>query len=189
MKKTLLVTGTAWLMAVVASMAAADTWVVDPVHSGVAFKIRNFFSKVPGHFSDFKGSIVYDPEKPELSRAEAVIQVSSIDTDNKKRDDHLRSPDFFDAAKNPAIVFTSTAWRKTGDNQFEVAGNLTMLGKTKPITLKVTLLGVGPGRQGSVVSGWEATGTLKRSDWGMTAGLPAVSDEVDLNIDVQAIRQ
>src|SRR5437763_13495528 len=101
-----------------AARAAADVYTIDPVHSNVGFSIRHFVSKVSGKFSKFTGTVTVDRDNPQNSRAEASIDVASINTDNEKRDNHLRSADFFDAAKYPKITFKSTSWKATGKDTF-----------------------------------------------------------------------
>jgi polyisoprenoid-binding protein YceI len=169
--------------------AAPETYVIDPAHSSVGFNIRHAFSKVPGSFTQFTGTIVYDAEKPEASSTEAKIEVGSINTNNTKRDDHLRNPDYFTAEKFPAITFKSKSWKKTGDATFDVTGDLTIKDVTKEVVLKTTLLGIGPGMRGSTISGWEGTTRIDRRDFGITSGAPVVGNEVDVVINVEAVKK
>ena len=170
--------------------AHAETYTIDPVHSSLGFQVRhNLVSKVPGSFTKFTGTISYDAAAPEKSSTQATIEVGSVSTANEKRDGHLKSPDFFDAVKFPTISFASTAWKKTGENTFDVTGDLTIHGVTKSVVLKTTLLGTGPGMGGSTVSGWEATATINRRDFGVDG--PAmlgkvVSDEVSISLSIEA---
>src|SRR5262245_5665131 len=96
------------------AFAASGTYKIDTVHSSVGFSIRHFVAKVPGKFTKFTGTIVVDQNDPSKNQVEATIDATSIDTSNQRRDDHVRSADFIDAAKFPAIKFKSTAWKKTG---------------------------------------------------------------------------
>ena len=114
----------------------------------------------------------------------------SVNTANKKRDTHLQEDDYFASEKHPLITFKSTQWAKT-DNQdsFKVTGNLTMLGTTKEVMLNVDLLGFGPGRNGAQLSGWEATTQIDRTEWGILGGQPAVGADVDITINIEAIKQ
>ena len=162
-------------------------YTVDPVHSGVDFKIRHFINKVPGTFATFSGEIHFDKENPEESKAVAVVDVSSVDTRNGDRDAHLMNEDFFNAGTFPQIHFESTSWTPTGDNTFAVEGNLKMLETEKPITLEVTYLGEIEGR-GILRSGWEGSATIDRTDWGITYGVPAVGKEVEILLNIQAHR-
>lgn len=170
--------------------AAVETYVIDPVHSSVGFNIRHFFSKVPGHFTTFTGTITVDRDNLENSRVEASIDVGSINTTAEKRDNHLKSPDFFDFAKFATITFKSKSWRKTGTDTYDVTGDLTIKDVTKEVVLKVRSLGFGPGmRPGSMLSGWEAATTLRKSEYGLAG--PAMlgkvlGDEVDVAINVEA---
>ncbi|MDX2112060.1 MAG: YceI family protein [Verrucomicrobiota bacterium] len=170
-------------------IAAPATFKIDPVHSSVGFKIRHFVSKVPGTFADFSGTIVFDEKSPESSKVDAIIKIASVNTNNAKRDGHLQAPDFFDVAKFPEIKFTSTSWKKTGDNLYEVTGNLTMRDVTKPVTLTVTSLGTAPGRNDTTLAGWEAKAKLDRNAWGITYGAPAVGSDVEIEINIEATLQ
>jgi polyisoprenoid-binding protein YceI len=172
-----------------AASAAVETYQIDPVHSSVGFKIRHFVSKVPGSFTKFSGTIKVDRDALENSSVEAVIEVGSVSTFNDKRDADLKSPNYFDAVKFGTITFKSTSWTKTGDNTFDVAGDLTIKGTTKPVVLKVTLDGFGPGMRGAQLSGWEATTSLNRSDFGVTG--PAMmskvlGEDVAITISIEA---
>jgi polyisoprenoid-binding protein YceI len=167
--------------------AASETYVIDRVHSSIGFSIRHFFSKVPGSFTKFEGAIVVDREHLENSSVEVTIDITSVNTASIKRDDHLRSPDFFDAAKFASITFKSKSWKKTGEATFDVTGDLTLKGVTKEVVLKVRALGFGPGmRPGSQLSGWEATTTLLRSDFGVTGFDKMLGEDVDVHINVEA---
>ena len=162
---------------------------IDPVHSSVGFAIRHFFTNVPGAFTKFSGTITVDRDHLENSSVAATIEVSSVDTRTEKRDNHLRSPDFFDAAKFPVMTFKSTAWKQTGEGAFDVTGDLTIKDVTKPVVLKVKLLGFGPGMQGAMLSGWEASTTLNRNDFGITTFPKVLGDDVAVTITVEADQQ
>jgi polyisoprenoid-binding protein YceI len=173
------------------SALAADTYVFDKLHSTIGFQIRHLFSKVPGKFADFAGQIQLDEANPEQSSVEVTIKTASIDTGVKMRDDDLRSPKFFDVKKFPEITYKSTAVKKTGENTFDVTGNLAIHGVTKEVVLKVELLGKGAGPKGSTLSGWDASTALKRSDFGLTwnqviEGTQMVGDDVQIELHVEA---
>jgi polyisoprenoid-binding protein YceI len=167
--------------------AAVETYVADPAHTTIGFNIRHFFTKVPGTFQKFEAKLMVDRENLERSSAEATIQIASVSTGQPKRDTHLQQPEFFDAAKFPTMAFKSTAWKKTGENTFDVTGDLTIKGKTKPVVLKVTALGFGEGLPpGTQISGWEATTKLNRHDFDVSAFKGVVGDDVDITINVEA---
>jgi polyisoprenoid-binding protein YceI len=159
---------------------APETFTVDPVHSAVIFRIKhNNVSNFYGRFNDLAGTWTLDDAAPEKSTMEFAIKAESVDSGNSKRDDHLRSPDFFNAKEFPTLTFKATKVAKKGDNTFEVIGDLTLLGKTKPVTVAVTHTGTAAGRRGTV-SGIEATFTFKRSDFGMNYGTGQLGDEVTI---------
>ncbi len=177
------------LSAATAAFAAPQTFKIDPAHSSVGFNIRHFFTKVPGTFAKFDGTIVYDAENTAASTAEAVIQVASVNTNDQKRDGHLQNQDFFLVEKFPTMTFKSKSWTKTGDDTFDIVGDLTIKDVTEEVTLKAKLLGVGPGARGNTLSGWEATTTLDRTKFGIDYGIPAVGKEVDVMINIEGILQ
>ena len=178
------------LGAALASSAQADTTIftIDTTHSQVGFKVRHFLSKVPGKFNNFSGEIHVNENDMTKSTISATIQAGSVDTGNEKRDEHLDSSEYFNVDKYGTITFESTKWVQTGKNTYDVTGDLTMLGVTKPVVLKVTYLGeqkgVGP-YQGLLVNGWEATTEIKRSEWGLTAGGPVVGDDVSIDLNIE----
>jgi polyisoprenoid-binding protein YceI len=175
----------------IANMASAaiETYTIDPVHSSVGFSVRHFLTKVPGLFTKFSGTITVDRDNLENSSVEATIDVGSVSTNNEKRDTHLKTPDFFDAANFSTITFKSTSWKKTGDNTFDVTGDLTIRGTTKPVVLKVDLMGFGPGMMGAQLSGWDASTTINREDFGVNGPAmlgKALGSEVGISITVEA---
>jgi polyisoprenoid-binding protein YceI len=173
------------------STRAADTYLIDKMHSTLGFEVRHLFSKVPGKFNEFSGVLQYDEANPEISNVEVTIDAKSIDTSNAQRDGHLKSPDFFDVAKYPEITFKSKSVKKTGDGKFDVTGDFALHGVTKTVVLKVELLGKGAGPQGVTVSGWEATTSIKRSEYGLTwnnviEGTQMVGEDVLIDLKVEA---
>src|ERR1700751_2468443 len=176
-KATLLIAFSALLAA--HALFAGDTYFIDKNHSNVGFLIRHLFTKVPGRFTDFSGQISFDEANPEQSTVEVTIKTASVNTDNDLRDKDLRSPNFFDVAKFPEMTFRSRSFKPTGQNTADVTGDLTMHGVTREVVLKVEFTGKGKGAgpQGktasgqdatTMVSGWDATTTLQRSDFGLT---------------------
>ena len=178
------------LALVSATSAAVETYTIDPVHSSIAFNIRHFVAKVPGKFSKVSGTITVDRDNPASNRAEATIEVASIDTGNQKRDTHLRSGDFFDAARFQSMTFKSKSWKKTGEDTFDVVGDLTIKDVTKEVILKVTSLGFGPGGSPGVqLSGWEATTTINKKEFNVKDPPmldAALGDDVTITINVEA---
>lgn len=170
--------------------AEVETYEIDPTHSSIKFSIRHFVAKTTGNFGEFEGSLKIDRSDLTQSSVQATIQIPSVDTDNQKRDSHLQEDDYFNAAKHPVMSFTSTKWAATDEeNQFKVTGDLSFNGVTKPVTLDVELLGFGEGMRGAYLSGWEATTTIDRTEWGVNGGQPAVGTDVDVTINIEAIRQ
>ncbi len=170
----------------------AGTFNVDPAHSKVGFEIPHLvISTVEGQFTKFDGSITID-SKLEKSKAELNIDVASIDTANKDRDDHLRSADFFDVAKTPKMSFVVKKVVGTADD-LKLVGNLTIKGKTKEVTLDTKYLGDVNDAYGNQKIAFSAVGKINRKDFGLTwnsaveAG-PVVGDEVTLKIKIQAGR-
>lgn len=172
------------------SRAAVETYIIDPVHSSVGFSIRHFVSKVPGKFSKFNGTITVDRDNLEKSSVEATIETAAINTDNQKRDDHLRTADFLDATAFPKITFKSKSWKKTGTDSFDVTGDLTIKDVTKEVVLKTKLLGFGEGMRGAQLSGWEATATINKAEFNVKDPAmldAALGDEVAVTLNIEAI--
>ena len=175
-----------------AANANEETFAIDPVHSSVGFRVKHLFSNVTGRFNDFGGTIVGDPAKPEEAKVNVVIQVPSIDTKDGKRDQHLRSDEFFDVEKFPTIQFTSKKVTRTGQDTAFVTGDLTMRGITKEVILQTKFLGRGKGMTGRIHTGWEARTALKRSDFGLTwnkaiEGTQLVGDDIEIDLQIEAV--
>lgn len=168
-----------------------ETWTVDKAHSTATFKVRHLMSNVTGSFRDFDANINVDRANPAASSVEFTIQAASIDTDNSNRDDHLRSPDFFDVAKYPTISFKSTSIKAKSKNDFDVTGDLTMRGVTKRVTLPVSFLGFGKDGRGNEKAGFEIETTLNRKDYGilwnktLDEGGMLLGDDVKVTIDLE----
>jgi polyisoprenoid-binding protein YceI len=180
-----------------AAQADPTTLQIDRAHSEVGFNIRHIFNKVHGRFTDFNGTIVYDPANLATSTVAVTIRDSSINTANERRDNHLRTGDFFWTEKYPTITFTSTKVIPGADaSHFRVAGDLTIRGIAKPATLDVEFLGMGPvsfgGDHSSVQAGFIATTTVNRKEWGivwnnqMDQGGAVLGDDVELVLNVAA---
>lgn len=160
---------------------------IDPVHSGINFKVRHFLNKMPGSFTGFEGEIHFDKANPSNSKAVAKIDIASVDTRNTDRDAHLQNEDFFKSDTYPAMEFKSTEWIATGENTYSVKGMLTILGIEKPVELEVKFLGEMEG-YGVMRSGWEGSAEIDRTDWGMTYGQPAVGTTVEIELNIQGHR-
>jgi len=185
----------ALLAAVFAAAApafAAETFQFDKSHTNVGFQVRHIFTMVSGRFTDYAGAIQVDRAKPENSTVEFTIQAKSIDTSEPRRDEDLRSANFFDVANHPTITFKSTSLKANGKDSWLVTGDLTMHGVTKQLTLPVTLLGEGKDPWGNEKMGLETTVTLNRKDFGLTwnktleTGGVLVGEEVKVQIAIEA---
>lgn len=176
------------------AQSALETWTVDKSHSTATFKVRHMMANVVGQFRDFDGNISIDRANPASSSVEFTIQTASIDTGNAKRDDHLRTPDFFDAAKFPTISFKSTAVAKKSENEFAVTGDLTMHGVTKRVTLPVSFLGFGKTARGEK-AGFEIETTVNRKDFGIVwnktldEGGLLLGEDVKVSINLEVDRK
>ena len=176
----------------VGAAEAADTYKLDPEHTNILFATDHLgFSKLIGQFQQFDGSFTFDGSSVAGVTVEVVVKTASIDTDHEARDKHLSSPDFFNVQEFPEMTFKSTGVESTGDKAAKLTGDLTLLGVTKPITLEVTFnkADASPMDPNVFIAGFSATGTLKRSDFGMQYGQGAIGDEVMLRIEVEGHKQ
>lgn len=177
-----------------AQVASAAKYELDKTHANVEFKVKHLMvSTVKGRFNTFEGSFDYDSKAKKVKDINVSVDVASIDTNNKDRDDHLKGADFFEVTKNPKMTFVAKEFTATPKKTFTVKGDLTMKGVTKPVTLTGTFLGetINPFNKAPKV-GFELKGKINRKDWGLTwnkvleAGGVAVSDEVEISIDAEA---
>lgn len=165
---------------------------VDTEHSTVQFKVRHLgVSTVTGQFNRFAASFWYDPADPAATRVTATIDVGSIDTDNDRRDTHLRSEDFFWAERHPTITFASREVRVLGEGEFEVTGDLSIRGVTLPVTLEVRIEGQSTTGRGEPIIGLTATGEINRHDYGLAWNRivetgQVVGDTVRIILEVEA---
>jgi polyisoprenoid-binding protein YceI len=178
------------LVASVSLAAEGGAFGVDKVHSMVVFKIghmgvANFYGVIHAP----EGSYLLDAANPSASKLEIKVPVENLDSGNEARDKHLKGPDFFDSKQNPDLTFVGKSFNKTGDKTFDVTGDLTLRGVTKPVTAKIVVIGEGPTKQG-YKSGFEATFTIKRSEFGMTKYLEenAIGDEVAITVSIEGKR-
>ena len=170
--------------------ARATEYEIDAAHTQVGFKAKHVTGKVPGRFTKFSGSFTYDAKNPKAWKAEATIDASSINTDNDKRDGHLKSPDFFDTAKFPEITFKSTKITDLKAGHAKLHGDLTMHGVTKPVVLDLEIGGVDKDPWGNENAGFSATGTINRKDFGIVwnkvldSGGLLVGENVEISLEV-----
>ncbi len=176
-----------------APSAWASTWTIDKDHTTVSFKIRHLFSKVQGEFKAFEGTFDYEPGKPGLWKTSATIQAASIDTNVEQRDNHLRSKDFFEVETYPTITFVSTGVRGASQTSAKLDGTLTIHGVSQPVVFDLQIHGVGKDPWGNVRSGFTATTTINRKDFGLTwnqaleTGQLLVGEEVEITLEVEGI--
>jgi polyisoprenoid-binding protein YceI len=189
MKKLLAAAALSLLAAGIPALAA-ESYNVDKTHSEVSFRIKHLLGRVPGRFDDFSGTIQFDAAKPENSSVEFAIKATSIDTANGDRDNHLRSPDFFDVAKFPEITFKSTSVKAVAPNRFQVTGAFTLHGVTKTITLPVEYLGEAKMGE-SVKAGFSTETILNRKDYGIVwnktldSGGTMLGEDVEISINLE----
>ncbi len=189
MKKT--ITSLLVVVALHASAVAQTVWKGDPAHSRIAFAITHLgISEITGAFNQF--DVTVTAAKPDFSDAvfELSIDAASIDTAVQKRDDHLRSADFFEVEKYPKITFTSKSIEPAGKDRYKLSGDLSIHGQTKPVTMDLWFRGTTV-NQKNTTSGFQLTGTLKRSDFGVGPKFPApmISDELSIKADGEFIKQ
>jgi polyisoprenoid-binding protein YceI len=175
--------------------ALAETYKIDSAHSRIAFSLHQFVSTVRGDFHRFSGTIEVEREHPERSSVVATISVASIDTKIQKRDHHLISAEFFDAAKFPEITFKSRSVKQTGENSGDILGDFTMHGVTKPITLHVKLATPPPGNESLPErTRWiVTTDPINRKDFGLmfssaTESISGISNNVTPTIEIEAVK-
>jgi polyisoprenoid-binding protein YceI len=173
----------------------AGKWSIDPVHSRVGFVARHMMvSKIRGTFTDFTGDVTIAED---LSQSSVVVefQMESIETGNKDRDGHLRTNDFFDVAQYPTMTFKSTSIEVDDGNEGTLHGELTLKGRTNPVTLDVEFEGLGGDPWGGTRAGFSASGTINRKDWGVEWNAPLetggvmVGDKVQIELDIQMVKQ
>ncbi|MEQ1501133.1 MAG: YceI family protein [Myxococcota bacterium] len=168
---------------------AADTYDIDPVHSTVLFSALHFnASHFYGRFDNTTGVVVIDEANPAASKIEVITKVDSISTWDQKRNDHLKSPDFFNAAQFPTIKFVSKSFKKTATG-WAVTGDFTLHGVTKPLTVEFTKVGEGDDPWGGHRAGWEGQFSIKRSDYGMTFMNPGIGDDVKLIVSLEGVKK
>ena len=173
---------------------SAETFVIDNSHTSVIFGISHLgYSYTYGRFNEVKGGYVLDRENPEASQFQININAASIDTNDEKRDQHLKSPDFFNVKQFPQISFQSTGITvdetEDGKTYYHIAGKLTIHGVTRDVTLRTEKLDEGKGPYGAYRSGFIHQSKINRSDFGMTNMIPMIGDEVAITVSFEGIRQ
>ena len=169
---------------------AATTYVVDTGHSTVLFRVKHMeVSNFYGRFNDISGEFTLNDEDPAASSFNFTVKTESVDTANASRDQHLKGEEFFNVGKHPEMTFKSTAVKKSGATEFEVTGDLTLAGTTKPVTVKFEKIGEGKGRKGEPLIGLETKLTIKRSEFGMGAMVGPLGDDVRLIVSVEAAKK
>jgi polyisoprenoid-binding protein YceI len=182
------------LAASIGTARAGDSYRIDPDRSTISFGVHHFIGVAKGKFTQFSGTIAVDREHPEQSSVKAQIEVKSIDTGIRKRDDHLCSPEFFDAAKFPQITFTSRSVKQTGPNAGDISGDLTMHGVTRPMTLHVKLVSTAAEGQMPARTRWSVTADpIKRRDFGLmfsstAEAVSGIGQDVTAEITIEAKR-
>lgn len=172
------------------ALAAAEEYKVDTVHSAVFFRVKHMnVSYTYGRFNEITGLVKWDDAKPGDSSLKFDVKTASVDTNDEKRDAHLRNADFFDADKYPTISFVSKSVKKTDDDKYEVAGELTLHGVTKPLTVTLEKTGMGADPWGGHRIGFETVFTIKRSEFGMDKMMNGVGDDVRLMVSIEGVRQ
>jgi polyisoprenoid-binding protein YceI len=187
------------MLALGAALVAGDTvkanpvaWTVDPAHSEVSFRVRHLTGRVRGHFKEFSTSLMADPAQLTTGSVSVEVKTASVNTENEKRDTHLRGPDFFDVEKFPVMTFKSTKVESNGKD-LALSGDLTIRGVTKPVVLKGTFNGKVVDPWGKERLGFEVSTTIDRRDFGLVwnklvEGSSLVGDEVTIDIAIEAVK-
>jgi polyisoprenoid-binding protein YceI len=183
------------LVLLLAALSKAQKWDIDVPHSSVGFTVRHMVvTNVHGRFNDFAGQIDFDGKNVEKGSTVLTVQIASIDTDNENRDKHLRSPDFFDAAKFPTMTFKTSKVVKGEGNKFQLVGDLTIKDVTKQVTFDCEFHGTVVDPQGGTRAGFSAEATINRQDFNIkwsnvleTGGL-VVSDDVTIDLEIEAVK-
>jgi polyisoprenoid-binding protein YceI len=178
------------------AQASTVTWSIDKAHSAVEFAVKHMmFTTVKGTFSELTGTIVEDTADISRSSVETTVEVASVSTRDAKRDEHLRSADFFAAEDHPAITFKSTAVHPIAADRFTVQGDLTIRGTTRSVSLDVTKTGSGVNPWGMQVAGFTATTQINRKEFGLNwnvaleAGGVLVGDTIKISLEIEAAKQ
>lgn len=179
-----------------AAVQTGVKWSIDPMHSEIQFKIKHLLiSTVTGSFKSFHGNAVTKNENFEDAEINFSLDAKSIDTNQEMRDNHLRSPDFFNVEKFPTIDFKSISFKKTKDDHYQLTGNLTMVGVTKQVSVEAIFGGQAKDGYGNLKAGFELSGTINRKDFGLTwnsvteAGGITLGDDIRFNANIQIAQE
>lgn len=174
---------------------STTTWNIDPSHSEVSFKVRHLMiSNVRGNFTKFSATATTEDDNFETAKITFEAEAASVTTHSEQRDAHIKSPDFFDTEKYPSVKFESTKMEKTGDKKYTLHGNLTINATTKPVHFNVELQGLGKDPWGQTKAGFEISGKINRTDFGLVwnaaleSGGVLVSEEVSLHAEAQFVK-
>lgn len=166
-----------------------ETYKVDPVHTSVIFRIKHLDTAYfYGRFDETMGEFTFSDDAGKMS-FDVTVNAASINTHNTKRDDHLKSKDFFAVGQHGLITFKSKSVKKVGDHKYEAVGELSLLGKSRPMTVTLEKTGENKDPWGGYRMGWHTTFDIKRSDFGMDYMMNGLSDEVQLMVAIEGIRQ
>lgn len=170
--------------------AEIENYTLENPHTQIIFSVNHLgFSNSYGKFLDYDGTIIFNRSEPEKSKVDVVIKTASIDMAHDKWNEHLKNADFFDVEKFPEMTFKSTGIKVTGEKTADITGDLTIKGVTKPVTLTAVFNKADKHPMGDqYAAGFSADTTIKRSDFGITYGLPMVGEDVKIHIEVEAIR-
>jgi len=184
------VTAAVVLIAPQQTQAEGDVYKIDPVQSTVIFKVMNRgVSHVYGRFNYVAGRLLFDEHDPSAFRAYVTIKTESLDTNNRKRDHHLKGPDFFNAKQFRTMNFETKRSRKIDENKIELTGELAVHGKTRSLTVVFEITGAKQVSPGEFRIGGETTFKIKRSDFGMSFGIPGIGDEVTIMVNLEGHRE
>ncbi|KML67895.1 hypothetical protein A0G03_03645 [Pectobacterium peruviense] len=190
LKKTLLsLTAISMLASAGSALAAEYKFDKEGQHAFIEFRIKHLgYSWLYGSFNDFDGTFAFDEKNPSSDKVNVTINTNSVDTNHAERDKHLRSAEFLNVSKHPQATFTSTEVKKDGED-YDITGNLTLNGVTKPVKLDAKLIGQGDDPWGNYRAGFQAEGTIKLKDFDITTDLGPASQDVELIIAVEGVRQ
>ena len=191
----ILIVGLSLLLFAGMAHAGAETWQIDKAHSNIYFDVKHTFVTVRGQFEEFSGTVRFDPENKDASGVEFEVRVPSINTNIDKRDKHLRSPDFFNAAKFPVMRFKSSTIRQIEDNKYIMDGDLTCKGVSKKVSVPFTYLGMkdNPLKKAQTVAGFEAAFSINRLDYnvgnGQFASMGVVGETVRILVALEVLKE